>query len=112
MSASDLAWFKSSYSGSQGDSCVEVALTEQAICVRDSKDVHARISPSRVRSGRGSWGSWRGPERRLSRRSRAHGSRSQPDTRPAVSVGGLPDKLLDLVAEAPDLLQSCFACGA
>ncbi|MCX5258651.1 DUF397 domain-containing protein [Streptomyces canus] len=39
MSASDLAWFKSSYSGSQGDSCVEVALTEQAICVRDSKDV-------------------------------------------------------------------------
>jgi hypothetical protein len=39
MSASDLAWFKSSYSGSQGDSCVEVALTEQTICVRDSKDV-------------------------------------------------------------------------
>ncbi|MFJ9481638.1 DUF397 domain-containing protein [Streptomyces mirabilis] len=39
MSASDLAWFKSSYSGSQGDSCVEVALTEQAVCVRDSKDV-------------------------------------------------------------------------
>ncbi|MET8947034.1 DUF397 domain-containing protein [Streptomyces sp. NPDC004542] len=35
----ELAWFKSSYSGSQGDDCVEVALTEQAICVRDSKDV-------------------------------------------------------------------------
>ncbi|OKI75218.1 DUF397 domain-containing protein [Streptomyces sp. CB02414] len=35
----ELAWFKSSYSGSQGDSCVEVAVTEQAIHVRDSKDV-------------------------------------------------------------------------
>ncbi|MGW5662839.1 DUF397 domain-containing protein [Streptomyces sp. NPDC003758] len=35
----ELAWFKSSYSGSQGDDCVEVALTEQAVCVRDSKDV-------------------------------------------------------------------------
>lgn len=34
-----VTWFKSSYSGSQGDSCVEVALTEQAVCVRDSKDV-------------------------------------------------------------------------
>ncbi|MER5432600.1 DUF397 domain-containing protein [Streptomyces sp. NPDC002588] len=39
MSATELAWFKSSYSGSQGDSCVEVARTEQSICVRDSKDV-------------------------------------------------------------------------
>ena len=35
----DLAWFKSSYSGSQGDSCIEVAVTEQAIHVRDSKNV-------------------------------------------------------------------------
>ncbi|WP_326755421.1 DUF397 domain-containing protein [Streptomyces hirsutus] len=35
----ELAWFKSSYSGTQGDSCVEVAITEQAIHVRDSKDV-------------------------------------------------------------------------
>jgi len=26
MSMSDLAWFKSSYSGSEGDNCVEVAL--------------------------------------------------------------------------------------
>ncbi|MFC8427714.1 DUF397 domain-containing protein [Streptomyces sp. NPDC057253] len=40
MSATDLAWFKSSYSGSQGDSCVEVALTAQAVYVRDSKDVN------------------------------------------------------------------------
>ncbi|MFJ6053898.1 DUF397 domain-containing protein [Streptomyces sp. NPDC092307] len=27
MTGSDLRWFKSSYSGSQGDSCVEVALS-------------------------------------------------------------------------------------
>ncbi|PZH17198.1 DUF397 domain-containing protein [Streptomyces sp. NTH33] len=39
MSTTELAWFKSSYSGTQGDSCVEVAVTEQAIHVRDSKDV-------------------------------------------------------------------------
>ncbi|MER5977466.1 DUF397 domain-containing protein [Streptomyces sp. NPDC001212] len=39
MSTSELAWFKSSYSGSSGDDCVEVAVTEQAVCVRDSKDV-------------------------------------------------------------------------
>ncbi|MDT9684235.1 DUF397 domain-containing protein [Streptomyces sp. TRM76323] len=38
MSTTELAWFKSSYSGSQGDDCVEVALTEQAVHVRDSKD--------------------------------------------------------------------------
>ncbi|MDT0401696.1 DUF397 domain-containing protein [Streptomyces edwardsiae] len=37
-STSTLAWFKSSYSGTQGDDCVEVAVTEQAIHVRDSKD--------------------------------------------------------------------------
>ncbi|MEV7684885.1 DUF397 domain-containing protein [Streptomyces bungoensis] len=35
----ELAWFKSSYSGSEGDSCVEVAIAEQAVHVRDSKDV-------------------------------------------------------------------------
>ncbi|MFE2433680.1 DUF397 domain-containing protein [Streptomyces sp. NPDC059409] len=39
MSTTALAWFKSSYSGSSGDSCVEVAITVQAVCVRDSKDV-------------------------------------------------------------------------
>lgn len=38
MSTSELAWFKSSYSGSQGDSCVEVAQSTRAIHVRDSKD--------------------------------------------------------------------------
>ncbi|MEU0932454.1 DUF397 domain-containing protein [Embleya sp. NPDC005971] len=36
---SELAWFKSSYSGTQGDDCVEVAITEQGVHVRDSKDV-------------------------------------------------------------------------
>jgi hypothetical protein len=49
MSTTELAWFKSSYSGSQGDSCVEVAVTEQAICVRDSKDVrrpHFSVTPA------------------------------------------------------------------
>ncbi|MFE5967980.1 DUF397 domain-containing protein [Streptomyces sp. NPDC056463] len=39
MSTTELAWFKSSYSGSQGDDCVEVADTEQAVHVRDSKDI-------------------------------------------------------------------------
>ncbi|MFD7508241.1 DUF397 domain-containing protein [Streptomyces sp. NPDC059853] len=34
----ELAWFKSSYSGTQGDDCVEIAITEQAVFVRDSKD--------------------------------------------------------------------------
>ncbi|WP_416972867.1 DUF397 domain-containing protein [Streptomyces sp. 4F14] len=33
------AWFKSSYSGTEGDDCVEVAIAQQAISVRDSKDV-------------------------------------------------------------------------
>jgi hypothetical protein len=39
MSTSELDWFKSSYSSAQGDDCVEVAVTEQAVHVRDSKDV-------------------------------------------------------------------------
>ncbi|MFJ8695778.1 DUF397 domain-containing protein [Streptomyces roseolilacinus] len=38
MSTTELAWFKSSHSGSAGDDCVEVAVTEQAVHVRDSKD--------------------------------------------------------------------------
>ncbi|WP_263166250.1 DUF397 domain-containing protein [Streptomyces sp. SCSIO ZS0520] len=38
MNHTELAWFKSSYSGTQGDSCVEVALTAHAVHVRDSKD--------------------------------------------------------------------------
>ena len=31
-------WFKSSYSGSEGDSCVEVAHVPGAVHVRDSKE--------------------------------------------------------------------------
>lgn len=49
---SELAWFKSSYSGTQGDDCVEVAVTEQAVRVRDSKDV---TRPS-FAVGREGWG--------------------------------------------------------
>jgi hypothetical protein len=37
--SAELFWFKSSYSGSQGDSCVEVAVADAAVHVRDSKDV-------------------------------------------------------------------------
>ncbi|MFB7288108.1 DUF397 domain-containing protein [Actinacidiphila glaucinigra] len=39
MSATVPAWFKSSHSGTQGDSCVEVAITAEGVCVRDSKDL-------------------------------------------------------------------------
>lgn len=35
---SELKWFKSSYSGSQGDDCVEVARALGAVHVRDSKE--------------------------------------------------------------------------
>ncbi|MFF0276225.1 MULTISPECIES: DUF397 domain-containing protein [unclassified Streptomyces] len=38
--ASELAWFKSSYSdGNEGDSCVEVATTPATVHVRDSKNL-------------------------------------------------------------------------
>ncbi|MET8943316.1 DUF397 domain-containing protein [Streptomyces sp. NPDC004542] len=38
--ASELAWFKSSYSdGNEGDSCVELALTPGTVHIRDSKNV-------------------------------------------------------------------------
>ncbi|OON77299.1 DUF397 domain-containing protein [Streptomyces tsukubensis] len=33
-----LKWFKSTYSGSGGGNCVEVAVAAQAVHVRDSKD--------------------------------------------------------------------------
>jgi hypothetical protein len=52
MSTPELAWFKSSYSGSSGDDCVEVAVTEQAVRVRDSKDV---TRPA-LAVGREGWG--------------------------------------------------------
>ncbi|MGC5562899.1 DUF397 domain-containing protein [Streptomyces sp. FR-108] len=38
--ASELAWFKSSYSGgTNGESCVELATTPDTVHVRDSKDI-------------------------------------------------------------------------
>ncbi|MFF2541835.1 DUF397 domain-containing protein [Kitasatospora sp. NPDC058063] len=36
--STELAWFKSSHSGTQGGACVEIALTPDAVHVRDSKD--------------------------------------------------------------------------
>lgn len=42
--ASELAWFKSSYSsGPDGDSCVEIAITSATIHVRDSKNTRPRL---------------------------------------------------------------------
>ncbi|WP_405999116.1 DUF397 domain-containing protein [Streptomyces sp. NBC_00829] len=38
--ASELAWFKSSYSsGPEGDSCVEIAPAPEAVLIRDSKNI-------------------------------------------------------------------------
>ncbi|MFI9216096.1 DUF397 domain-containing protein [Streptomyces werraensis] len=48
MSNTHLEWFKSSYSGSDGDNCVEVAVDE-TIHVRDSKqreDGQLSLSPA------------------------------------------------------------------
>ncbi|MEU5099296.1 DUF397 domain-containing protein [Streptomyces sp. NPDC020996] len=42
MSTSELAWFKSSYSGGGGGNCVEVAVRAEAVLVRDSKDTGRR----------------------------------------------------------------------
>ncbi|MCE7081797.1 DUF397 domain-containing protein [Streptomyces sp. ST2-7A] len=49
MNTTELAWFKSSYSGSSGDDCVEVARAGRAVCVRDSKDTtrpHFAVTPA------------------------------------------------------------------
>ncbi|WP_260636292.1 DUF397 domain-containing protein [Streptomyces angustmyceticus] len=49
MNTAHLAWFKSSYSGSSGDNCVKVAVTPQAVHVRDSKDTRMQplcVSPT------------------------------------------------------------------
>ncbi|MFF7901562.1 MULTISPECIES: DUF397 domain-containing protein [unclassified Streptomyces] len=37
--ASDLAWFKSSYSGTEGGDCVEIATATAVVHVRDSKAI-------------------------------------------------------------------------
>ncbi|MDK1476368.1 DUF397 domain-containing protein [Streptomyces sp. 549] len=39
MSTTELAWFKSSYSGGGGGNCVEVAVRTETVLIRDSKDV-------------------------------------------------------------------------
>ncbi|CAN3983831.1 DUF397 domain-containing protein [Kitasatospora purpeofusca] len=47
--SSELAWFKSSYSGNEGGACVEVAEATSAVLVRDSKDKsgpHLTFSPA------------------------------------------------------------------
>ncbi len=41
--ASGLAWFKSSYSGTEGGQCVEVAAGSAAVHVRDSKAVSGPV---------------------------------------------------------------------
>ncbi|MFI2375478.1 DUF397 domain-containing protein [Streptomyces sp. NPDC018964] len=51
MSTTELTWFKSSYSGSSGDNCVEVAVRTEAVLVRDSKDTRRRALTV-------SWGAW------------------------------------------------------
>ncbi|MFI8190805.1 DUF397 domain-containing protein [Streptomyces sp. NPDC085946] len=51
--ASELAWFKSSYSsGNDGNSCVEIAIAPGAIHVRDSK----QAAGPRLVLGPGAWG--------------------------------------------------------
>ncbi|MFJ2723043.1 DUF397 domain-containing protein [Streptomyces sp. NPDC087437] len=51
-SGEHLAWFKSSYSGSDGGNCVEVATGLDAVYVRDSK---AAGGGPVLRVGRGEW---------------------------------------------------------
>ncbi|HCA84803.1 MAG TPA: DUF397 domain-containing protein [Streptomyces sp.] len=41
--SSGLAWFKSSYSGTSGGDCVEVAAAPAGVLVRDSKERHGPV---------------------------------------------------------------------
>ena len=41
-----LDWFKSSYSGTPNNECVECAATPQAVLVRDSKSHHGGVTLS------------------------------------------------------------------
>ncbi|MFH9706533.1 DUF397 domain-containing protein [Streptomyces luteogriseus] len=50
--AAELDWFKSSYSGTNGGDCVEVAASLDAVYVRDSKAVG---DGPVLRVGRGEW---------------------------------------------------------
>lgn len=51
MSTTELAWFKSSYSGGGGGNCVEVAVCPEAVLVRDSKDTQRQA----LAVSRGAW---------------------------------------------------------
>ncbi|MEU8706830.1 DUF397 domain-containing protein [Streptomyces sp. NPDC048565] len=42
MNTAEREWFKSSYSGSEGDNCVEVAAHHATVLVRDSKCTQTR----------------------------------------------------------------------
>ncbi|MFJ6850319.1 DUF397 domain-containing protein [Streptomyces sp. NPDC091271] len=48
MNTTEQEWFKSSYSGSEGDNCVEVAAHQATVLIRDSKNTQRRplsVSP-------------------------------------------------------------------
>ncbi|GAA0674639.1 DUF397 domain-containing protein [Streptomyces cellulosae] len=55
--STDLEWVKSSYSGTSGGDCVEVAVREDTVYVRDSKAVEA--GPV-LRIGRDGWATFVG----------------------------------------------------
>jgi len=44
-----LTWRTSSYSGSNGGNCIQVASAEDTVAVRDSKDPHGPVLPFRAR---------------------------------------------------------------
>ncbi|MFG3159823.1 DUF397 domain-containing protein [Streptomyces sp. NPDC048232] len=54
--ASNLAWFKSSYSGTEGGDCVEVAAGTGVVYVRDSKAIAGPV----VRVSREAWAGFLG----------------------------------------------------
>ena len=54
--ASDLAWFKSSYSGAEGGDCVEVAADPKVVHIRDSKAVAGPV----MRVSRAAWAGFLG----------------------------------------------------
>jgi uncharacterized protein DUF397 len=57
MSATELHWFKSSYSSSsEGDDCVEIATTPATIHIRDSKTAPLRAPHLTVAPG--TWNSF------------------------------------------------------
>lgn len=50
----DLSWVRSSYSGTSGGDCVEVAAGSEAVHVRDSKAVAGAV----LTFGRAEWGTF------------------------------------------------------